>query len=62
MLRKEQTEEFIKEFLFFFSLLKRKKRSKKRKAPRQPPILSGNVLHDWQCNPIIHNKNPLEGL
>ena len=29
MLRKEQTEEFIKEFLFFFSLLKRKKEAKK---------------------------------
>ena len=36
MLRKEQTEEFIKEFLFFFSLLKRKKEAKKEKLLANP--------------------------
>ena len=48
MLRKEQTEEFIKEFLFFFSLLKRKKEAKKEKLP-PTLVLNGNVSHDWQC-------------
>ena len=62
MLRKEQTEEFYKKSSSsFFSLLKRKKKQKK-KSSSPTPILSGNVLHDWQCNPIIHNKNPPEGL
>ena len=36
MLRKEQTEEFIKEFLFFFSLLKRKKEAKKENLLANP--------------------------
>ena len=36
MLRKEQTEEFIKELLFFFSLLKRKKEAKKEKLFAYP--------------------------
>ncbi len=36
MLRKEQTEEFIKEFLFFFSLLKRKKEAKKKSSSPTP--------------------------
>ena len=36
MLRKEQTEEFIKEFLFFFSLLTRKKEAKKEKLLVNP--------------------------
>ena len=36
MLRKEQTEEFIKEFLFFFSLLKKKKKQKKKSSSPTP--------------------------
>ena len=37
-----------KEFLFFFSLLKRKKEAKKEKLP-PTLVLNGNVSHDWQC-------------
>ena len=36
MLRKEQTEHFITEFLFFFTLLKRKKEAKKEKLLANP--------------------------
>ena len=37
-----------KEFLFFFSLLKRKKEAKKEKLS-PALVLCGNVSHDWQC-------------
>ena len=51
-----------KEFLFFFSLLKRKKEAKKEKLS-PALVLCGNVSHDWQCgHSVTYNKNPPEGL
>ena len=43
-------QKFSQEFLFFFSLLKRKKEAKKEKLS-PTLVLCGNVCHDWQCIP-----------